>query len=214
MSMLKKENKLVESINEHKPKFVLKDLDEYPSEKTVKADDFRTSYGITSGIYIAFLKSDLPDKISAKKLYDGLFEESYIEKALYTGVSTNILERGTAMRGNSMNNDPHAIARYRNANPEIRCNDIILLSILLDVESKNLKSDFETNFHDICKERTGKRFIAEGLSSVNGVEGTRFSGFIANITSSTDVEELESIISAAATRITVLRVSESMGQPL
>ena len=118
------------------------------------------------------------------------------------------------MRGNSMNNDPHAIARYRNANPEISCSDIILLSILLDVESKNLKSDFETNFHDICKERTGKRFIAEGLSSVNGVEGTRFSGFIANITSSTDVEELESIISAAATRITVLRVSESMGQPL
>ena len=212
--MLKKENKLVESINEHKPKFVLRDLDEYPSEKTVKAVDFRTEYGITSGIYIAFLKSDLPDKISAKKLYDGLFEKSYIEKSLYTGVSTNILERGTAMRGTSMNNDPHAIARYRNANPEISNNDIILLSVLLDVESKKLKTDFETIFHDICKERTGKRFIAEGLSSVNGVEGTRFSGFIANITSSTDVEELESIISAAATRITVLRVSESMGQPL
>ena len=42
MSMLKKENKLVESIKEHKPKLVLRDLDEYPSEKTVKAVDFRT----------------------------------------------------------------------------------------------------------------------------------------------------------------------------
>tara|TARA_B100000424_G_C22757012_1_gene408684 strand:- start:60 stop:698 length:639 start_codon:yes stop_codon:yes gene_type:complete len=212
--MLKKENKLVESINEHKPKFVLRDLDEYPSEKTVKAVDFRTEYGITSGIYIAFLKSDLPDKISAKKLYDELFEKSYIEKSLYIGVSTNILERCTAMRGTSMNNDPHAIARYRNANPEISCNDIILLSILLDVESKNLKSDFETNFHDICKERTGKRFIAEGLSSVNGVDGTRFSGVIANITSSTEKEELKSIISSAENRLKILEFAELMGQPL
>ena len=84
-------------------------------------------YNLCVKIYIAFLKSDLPDKISAKKLYDGLFEESYIEKALYIGVSTNILERGTAMRGDSMNNDHHAIARYRNANPDDEKSDIILL---------------------------------------------------------------------------------------
>ena len=68
-----KETKLSECISEKQPKFVLRDLDEYPSEKTVKADDFRNDYGITSGIYIAFLKSEFPDKISAKKLYDGLF---------------------------------------------------------------------------------------------------------------------------------------------
>ena len=208
-----KETKLFESISANQPKFVLKDLDEYPSEKTMKADDFRNDYGITSGIYIAFLKKDFPDKISAKKLYDGLFEESYIEKSLYIGVSTNILERGTAMRGDSMNNDPHAIARDRNANPDVEKSDIILLSILLDLSSKQLK-EVETSLQDFNKERTGKRFIAEGLSSVNGVEGTKFSGFIANISASSDIEELESIISAAATRITVLRVSESMGQPL
>ena len=208
-----KETKLFECISEKQPKFVLRDLDEYPSEKTVKADDFRNDYGITSGIYIAFLKKDFPDKISAKKLYDGLFEESYIEKSLYIGVSTNILERGTAMRGDSMNNDPHAIARYRNANPDVEKSDIILLSILLDLSSKQLK-EVETSLQDFNKERTGKRFIAEGLSSVNGVEGTKFSGFIANISASSDIEELESIIGAAATRITLLRVATAMGQPL
>ena len=208
-----KETKLFETISANKPKFVLRGLDEYPSEKTVKADDFRNDYGITSGVYIAFLKSEFPDKISAKKLYDGLFEESYIEKSLYIGVSTNILDRGTAMRGDSMNNDPHAIARYRNANPEVEKSDIILLSVLLDLNSKQLK-EIETCLQDFNKIRTGKRFIAEGLSSVSGVEGTKFSGFIANITASTDIEELESIISAAATRITLLRLATGMGQPL
>ena len=208
-----KETKLFESIRANQPKFVLRDLNEYPSEKTVKADDFRNNYGITSGIYIAFLKSEFPDKISAKKLYDGLFEESYIEKALYIGVSTNILERGTAMRGDSMNNDPHAIARYRNANPDVEKSDIILLSVLLDLNSKQLK-EVETSLQDFNKARTGKRFIAEGLSSVNGVEGTKFSGFIANITTSTDIEELESIWKSVGTRLSILRHAELMGQPL
>ena len=208
-----KETKLFESISANQPKFVLKDLDEYPSEKTMKADDFRNDYGITSGIYIAFLKKDFPDKISAKKLYDGLFEESYIEKSLYIGVSTNILERGTAMRGDSMNNDPHAIARYRNANPDVEKSDIILLSILLDLSSKQLK-EVETSLQDFNKERTGKRFIAEGLSSVNGVEGTKFSGFIANITTSTDIEELESIWKSVGTRLEILRYAELKDQPL
>ena len=208
-----KETKLFESISANQPKFVLKDLDEYPSEKTMKADDFRNDYGITSGIYIAFLKKDFPDKISAKKLYDGLFEESYIEKSLYIGVSTNILERGTAMRGDSMNNDPHAIARYRNANPDVEKSDIILLSILLDLSSKQLK-EVETSLQDFNKERTGKRFIAEGLSSVNGIEGTKFSGFIANITTSTDIEELESIWKSVGTRLEILRYAELKDQPL
>ena len=81
------------------------------------------------------------------------------------------------------------------------------------MSSKQLK-EVETSLQDFDKERTGKRFIAEGLSSVNGVEGTKFSGFIANISASSDIEELESIIGAAATRITLLRVATAMGQPL
>jgi hypothetical protein len=208
-----KEKKFFENISAENPKLVLRDLDEYPSEKTVKADEFRTDYDCTSGIYIAFSKSEFPDKISAKKLYDGMFEESYIEKALYIGVSTNVLERGTAMRGESMNNDPHAIARYRNANPDVKKSDIILLSVLLDLDSKRLK-ELETSLQDFNKERTGKRFIAEGLSSVNGVEGTKFSGFIANIITSTDIEELESIWKSVGTRLSILRYAELMEQPL
>jgi len=212
MSKVKEKN-FFENISAEDPKLVLRDLDEYPSEKTVKADEFRTDYDFTSGIYIAFSKSEFPDKISAKKLYDGMFEESYIEKALYIGVSTNVLERGTAMRGESMNNDPHAIARYRNANPDVKKSDIILLSVLLDLDSKRLK-ELETSLQDFNKARTGKRFIAEGLSSVNGVEGTKFSGFIANITTSTDIEELESIWKSVGTRLSILRHAELVGQPL
>jgi len=212
MSKVKEKN-FFENISAEDPKLVLRDLDEYPSEKTVKADEFRTDYDFTSGIYIAFSKSEFPDKISAKKLYDGMFEESYIEKSLYIGVSTNVLERGTAMRGESMNNDPHAIARYRNANPDVKKSDIILLSVLLDLDSKRMK-ELETSLQDFNKARTGKRFIAEGLSSVNGVEGTKFSGFIANITTSTDIEELESIWKSVGTRLSILRHAELVGQPL
>ena len=211
MSKLK-EQKIFDELVEKKPKLLLKPLSDYPAEGTKKSQEFEIDYGTKGGIYIPFLKSALPNNISAKKLFEGLFSENYIENALYIGMSTNILERGTAMRGNSMNDSPHAIAKYRKIE-EVDTSDIILLSILISEDSKALK-DWETSLQDFNKQRIGKRFIAEGLSSVNGVEGTKHSGIISNITSSTDIEELESFLNASATRITILRTAIAMGQPL
>jgi hypothetical protein len=212
-----KEQKLFDELVETKPKLVLKKLDDYPSDKTDLGTEFIETHcgNIKSGIYIAFLKSDIPNNITAKKLFEGLFSENYIEKSLYTGTSENVLERGTAMRGNSMNNGPHGVAKYRNLNPDIKCCDIMLLFIgISGLTGGELKKKYETPFHNSSTERTGKRFIAADLSSVNGVEGTGYSGIMANITSSTDVEELEGYMKAVSARLQVLTFARVVGQEL
>ena len=212
-----KETKLFEEINAVKPRLVLKKLSDYPSDKTDVGDDFIETHcgGIKSGVYIAFLKSDIPNNTTAKKLFEGLFSENYIEKSLYIGTSTNVLERGIAMRGSSMNNGPHGVAKYRNLNPNIESCDIMLLFVgISGLAGNELKKKYETPLHNFNTERIGKRFIAADLSSVNGVEGTRYSGIMANITSSTDVEELEGYMKAVSARLQVLTFARVVGQEL
>jgi len=171
---------LLEELVEKKTSLILQPLSSYNTDRTSKGDKFNEEHG-KKGIYIAFLRkvghehaASLPNNISALTLFKNLFEKDYINGALYIG-SGNILDRCGAMRGNSMNSDPHGVSKYRNANPDIEKSDIDVLSILMgDMLPGDIK-DYETKLHDINIERTGKRGFAHDYSSSNGENGTKMS---------------------------------------
>ena len=178
---MSKESILIEELIEKKTNLVLQSLKDFKSVGTTKGDQFVEQYG-KNGIYIAFIRKpghenslDVSSNITPQILFKNLFDKNYIEKSLYTGTSTNVLERCTAMRGTSMNDSPHGVAKYRNSNPDIEIADIDVLFIsmghMLAVEMKT----FETRVHDFNETRTGKRFIAYEYSSVNGENGTKMS---------------------------------------
>ena len=175
---MSKETILLEELGEKKTSLVFQPLSSYNTVRTDKGDQFNEEYG-KRGIYIAFLRkigheheAELPSNVTAKTLLRDLFEKDYINRALYIG-SGNVLDRCGAMRSNSMNNGPHGVAKYRNANPDIKISDIDVLFISMgDMQSGDIKS-IETRFHDINIERTGKKGFAHDYSSSNGENGTK-----------------------------------------
>ena len=171
---------LLEELVEKKTSLVFQSLSSYSTDKTSKGEKFTEKHG-KRGIYIAFLRkvghkhaASLPPTITAPTLFRHLFEKDYINGALYIG-SGNVLDRCGAMRATSMNDSPHGVAKYRNANPDIEISDIDVLFISMgDLQPADIKS-IETRFHDVNEERTGAKGFAHDYSSSNGENGTKMS---------------------------------------
>ena len=191
------ETTLLEELTEKKTSLVLQPLKDFKSVGTIKADKFIKQYG-KNGLYIVFIRKpgheDTLEALSnatAQTLFKNLFEKDYINKALYIGTSTNVLERCTAMRGVSMNDSPHGVAKYRNSTQDIEISDIEVLFISMgDMSTGDIKN-YETRLHDINEERTGKRFIAYEYSSSNGENGTKMSQ-LENLISNVSQDEWDS----------------------
>ena len=173
------ESILIEELTEKKTSLVLQPLTSFhSSDKTEEGRMFIKQHG-SRGIYIAFIRkvdhehtASLPDNITAQTLFKNLFEKEYINRNLYTG-SGNILERCSAMRGGSLNGDPHGVAKYRNVNPDIEISDIDVLYIPMgDMEKEDIRA-LEKRIHNINIERTGKKGFAHDYSSSNGENGTK-----------------------------------------
>ena len=169
---------LLEEVVEKKTSLVFQPLPSYNTDGTIPGTKFSEEHG-KRGIYVAFLRkvghehaASLPPTITSPTLFKHLFEKDYINGALYIG-SGNVLDRCGAMRSNSMNDGPHGVAKYRNANPDIETSDIDVLFISMgNMQSGDIKS-IETRFHDINIERTGKKGFAHDYSSSNGENGTK-----------------------------------------
>ena len=201
---------LLEELIEKKTSLVFQSLQSYNTDNTIPGTKFAEEHG-KRGIYIAFLRkvghehaASLPPTITAPTLFDNLFEKNYINGALYIG-SGNVLDRCGAMRSNSMNDGPHGVAKYRNANPDIEISDIDVLFISMgNMQSGDIKS-IETRFHDINIERTGKKGFAHDYSSSNGENGTKMSQ-LENLISNVSQDEHDSVFRMWEKRGTALNM--------